>query len=126
MPRIVSYSLHAVELPFRGKFEHAASSRESSSSLFLELTLEDGTSGWGEALPRPYVTGESRDGACMLLADSILPHLVGMEFGSFDDLTHFLVRCDGIAPADWVSPEIPQSAAWCAVDLALLDAFSPT
>ncbi len=123
MPLIISYSLHAVELPFRGKFEHAASSRESSSSLFLELTLDDGTCGWGEALPRSYVTGESRDDACTLLAESILPHLIGMEFASFDHLISFLVRCDGVAPADWVPPGTPQSAAWCAVDLALLDAF---
>ena len=123
MQRITAYSLHAVELPFRGKFEHAASSRETSSSLFLELTLDDGTSGWGEALPRSYVTGESRDDACALLAESILPHLIGMEFSGFDDLTGFLTDCDGQAPADWVPPDTPQSAAWCAVDLALLDAF---
>jgi muconate cycloisomerase len=123
MPRIVAYSLHAVELPFRGKFEHAASSRESSASLFLELTLDDGTCGWGEALPRRYVTGESRDSACTLLAESILPHLSGMEFDSFNDLTSFLTQCDGQAPAGWVSPDTPQSAAWCVVDLALLDAF---
>ena len=123
MPRIVAYELHAVELPFRGKFEHAASSRESSSSLFLTLTLDNGTCGWGEALPRSYVTGESRDDACALLSKSILPHLLGMDFESFDEVTGFLTRCDGVAPADWVPSETPQSAAWCAVDLALLDAF---
>ena len=123
MPRIVAYSLHSVELPFRGKFEHAASSRETSSSLFLELRLDDGISGWGEALPRPYVTGETRDGACALLVESVLPRLVGWEVGSFEEVTAFLSRCDGRAPADWVVPETFQSAAWCAVDLALLDAF---
>jgi L-Ala-D/L-Glu epimerase len=123
MPRITAYSLHAVELPFRGKFEHAASSRSTSSSLFLEITLDDGTCGWGEALPRPYVTGETRDGACALLVTSVLPRLIGMEFGTFSDLIEFLTACDGQAPADWVSPETPQSAAWCAVDIALLDAF---
>ena len=32
MPRIIAYGLHAVELPFRGKFEHAATARETSSS----------------------------------------------------------------------------------------------
>jgi L-alanine-DL-glutamate epimerase-like enolase superfamily enzyme len=123
MPRISSYELHAVELPFRGKFEHAAHSRETSSSLFLEITLDDGTHGWGEALPRPYVTGETRDGACELLHQSILPKLLGHSFENFDELIGFLRGCDGIAPADWVSPDTPQSAAWCAVDLALLDAF---
>lgn len=123
MPKIIAFNLHAVELPFRGKFEHAAASRSTSSSLFLELTLDDGTCGWGEALPRVYVTGESCESACELLAESILPHLIGMEFDRFSALTNFLAECDGTAPADWVSPETPQSAAWCVVDLALLDAF---
>jgi L-Ala-D/L-Glu epimerase len=123
MPRISACRLHATDLPFRGKFEHAASSRESSSSLFLEITLDDGTTGWGEALPRPYVTGETRDGACALLRENILPHLLGREFSTFAEVTDFLTHCDGQAPADWVPPTTPQSAAWCAVDLALLDAF---
>jgi L-alanine-DL-glutamate epimerase-like enolase superfamily enzyme len=123
MPRIIALRLHAVDLPFRGKFEHAASSRESSSSLMLEVTLDDGASGWGEALPRPYVTGETRDGACELLREAVLPRLLGRDFSSFEDLTAFLADCDGCAPSEWVSPDLPQSAAWCAVDLALLDAF---
>lgn len=123
MPRVSSYEIHAVELPFRGKFEHAAHSRETSSSLFLRITLDDGTSGWGEALPRPYVTGESRDGACELLHEAILPNLLGKSFEDFEEILDFLIRCDGVAPADWVSSDVPQSAAWCAADLALLDAF---
>jgi muconate cycloisomerase len=123
MPRVAAYELHAVELPFRGKFEHAAHAREASSSLFLELILDDGTRGWGEALPRPYVTGETRDGACALLHQSILPRLLGQTFGCFEEVVDFLTRCDGVAPAEWVPPATPQSAAWCAVDLALLDAF---
>ena len=50
MPTVTRYSLHTVDLPFRGAFEHAASKRETSSSVFLELTLDDGSSGWGESL----------------------------------------------------------------------------
>jgi L-alanine-DL-glutamate epimerase-like enolase superfamily enzyme len=34
----------------------------------------------------------------------------------------FLEHCDGKAPPEWVDPETPQTAAWCSVDLALLDA----
>lgn len=121
--RITSYSLHAVELPFKGAFEHAAKARESSSSLFLELTLEDGSRGWGEALPRDYVTGETLLGTGKLLSETILPKLLGTSFDSFPEVVSFLTSCDGQAPADWLPPETPQSAAWCAVDLALLDAF---
>src|SRR4029453_15980873 len=34
----------------------------------------------------------------------------------------FLEKCDGKAPPEWARPEVPQTAAWCGVDLALLDA----
>lgn len=123
MSRIVAFAVHAIELPFRLKFEHAAASRGSSESLFVELRLEDGTVGWGESLPRPYVTGETRDGACEMLASSILPRLLGQSPESFEEIVGFLTTCDGRAPASWVNPFHPQSAAWCAVDLALLDAY---
>jgi muconate cycloisomerase len=123
MPRIIGYELHAIDLPFRLRFKHAAASRDRSESVFLELHLDDGTSGWGEALPRFYVTGETRDGACKLLSETILPRLMDVEFGDFEDAVSFLAKCDGRAPGDWVPKEVPQSAAWCAVDLALLDAF---
>lgn len=123
MPRIVSFAVHAIDLPFRVKFEHAAASRRSSESLFVELRLDDGTTGWGESLPRVYVTGESRDAACELLVGSILPRLLGRAFESFDEVFAFLTACDGRAPSEWVPRDQPQSAAWCAVDLALLDAF---
>src|SRR5688572_30324526 len=123
MPRIVAFAVHAVELPFRLKFEHAAASRGSSESLFVELTLEDGTVGWGESLPRPYVTGETRDGACEMLASAILPRLLGQSPKSFEEIVGFLTACDGRAPAEWVDPLRAQSAAWSAVDLALLDAY---
>lgn len=123
MARIVAFELHAVDLPFRGEFRHAAAARRRSGSLFLELRLDDGTSGWGESLPRPYVTGETRDGACRLLAERVLPRMLGRGFASFDDAIAFLEECDGRAPAGWVPPDVAQAAAWCAVDLALLDAF---
>lgn len=123
MPRITRCRLHSVELPFRGEFKHAAFARKTSSSLFLDLEIDGTCHGWGEALPRPYVTGETREGAFAMLTESILPRLAGMEFSSFEEVLTFLTRCNGIAPAEWVSAETPQSAAWCAVDLALLDGF---
>ena len=46
-----------------------------------------------------------------------------MAFASFQEVHDFLVRCDGKAPEAWVDGETPHTAAWCAVDLALLDTF---
>lgn len=123
MPRIASFELWSVDLPFRHAFKHAAAERRQSDSLFLQCTLDDGSSGFGESLPRQYVSGETRDGAFELLASQILPGLIGRSFESLAELVTFLTACDGKAPADGVEPTKPQTATWCAVDLALLDAF---
>ena len=52
-----------------------------------------------------------------------MPALVGQSFRSLPEAVSFLEKCDGKAPPEWVHPEVPQTSAWCSVDLALLDAF---
>jgi L-Ala-D/L-Glu epimerase / N-acetyl-D-glutamate racemase len=123
MPTVTELRLFAVDLPFKVAFRHAAAARTTSDSLFLRASLDDGAEGWGECLPRAYVSGESREQAFVLLRDTILPALLGQSFRSLPAAVSFLEKCDGKAPAEWVPPEVPQSAAWCSVDLALLDAF---
>ena len=123
MPAVAELRLLAVDLPFKVAFRHAAATRETSESVFLRLRLDNGVEGWGECLPRRYVSGEHRDDAFALLRDAILPALAGRSFASVAEVAEFLAKCDGKAPPDWVAPEIPQTSAWCAVDLALLDAF---
>ncbi len=120
---ITRFDLYAADLPFRRSFKHAAAERTSSYSLFLKCTLNNGVSGFGECLPRDYVTGESRNGAFAMLQEHILPRLVGRAFASLDEVKAFLVQCNGKAPSDWVPPDQPQTAAWSAVDLSLLDSF---
>ena len=123
MPTVTELQLFAVDLPFKVAFRHAAASRTTSESLFLRVGLDSGAQGWGESLPRAYVSGERREGAFALLRDSILPALLGRTFQSLSEVDSFLEKCDGQAPTEWVRPEVPQTAAWCSVDLALLDAF---
>jgi L-Ala-D/L-Glu epimerase len=123
MPTVTELQLFAVDLPFKVAFRHAAASRTTSESLFLRVGLDNGAQGWGESLPRAYVSGERREGAFALLRDSILPALLGRTFQSLSEVDSFLEKCDGQAPAEWVPPEVPQTSAWCSVDLALLDAF---
>lgn len=123
MPRVTRLELRCVDLPFRRPFRHAAAERACSGSLFLKCETDAGAPGFGESLPREYVTGETRDGAFDLLRQSILPNLAGMEFHSMAGVRRFLFACDGKAPSPWLSERVPQAAAWCAVDLALWDAF---
>src|SRR5215204_6554529 len=123
MPTLTQLDLFAVDLPFKVAFKHAAAARTTSDSLFLRARLDNGTEGWGESLPRAYVSGESREQAFALLRDTILPALAGRSFRSLAEAVSFLEKCDGKAPPEWVSPQTPQTSAWCSVDLALLDAF---
>jgi|SRR5215211_508340 len=123
MPTVTELQLFAVDLPFKTAFRHAAAARTTSESLFLRMALDSGVDGWGEALPRAYVSGESRQDAFALLRDQVLPALVGRRFQSLPEVVSFLEKCDGKAPPEWVPPDVPQTSAWCCVDLALLDAF---
>src|SRR5215218_5503355 len=123
MPTLTELDLFAVDLPFKVTVRHAAAARTTSDSLFLRARLDNAVEGWGEALPRAYVSGESREQAFALLRDTVLPALVGRSFGSPAEAVSFLEKCDGKAPPEWVRPETPQTSAWCSVDLALLDAF---
>ena len=123
MPKVTELRLFAVDLPFKTAFRHAAAARTSSESLYLRVRLDSGAEGWGESLPRVYVSGERRQEAFALLRDTILPALLGWTFQSLPEVISFLEKCDGKAPAEWVGPEVSQCSAWCSVDLALLDAF---
>jgi muconate cycloisomerase len=123
VPSIAEFDLLAVDLPFRKPFKHSAAERSTSNSVFVRCRLDDGKTGYGETLPREYVTGESRDGAFEMLRDEILPKLVGRRFDDHGELVSFLEDCNGRPPGDWVSPDRPATAAWAAVDLCLLDAF---
>ena len=124
MPRIQSVELYELDLPFRQPFRHAAAERVVSNSLFARFVTDTGHRGHGETLPRAYVTGEERGKTFDLLAERILPRLLEREFATFRELHEFLIRCDGKAPPEWVEPAVPQTAAWCLVDLGLLDSFA--
>jgi len=45
-------------IPMRS-FEHAAAGRSLAEAVVLRLEYDDGSAGWGETLPRQYVTGET-------------------------------------------------------------------
>jgi L-Ala-D/L-Glu epimerase len=122
MARIKAFEVFAVDIPFRRPFEHAANRRSTSSSILVKCLTDSNEAGFGECLPREYVTGETRDHAFAVLAHELLPNLVGKSFVDLHEVIAFLHQCDGKAPDGWISPDIPHISSWSAVDLALLDA----
>ena len=56
--RIVSAHLYALRIPFKIPFSHKLMTRSYSDSIIVKLTADNGESGFGEGMPRPYVTGK--------------------------------------------------------------------
>jgi muconate cycloisomerase len=54
----VQLDIYRTAIPMRG-FEHAAAGRDMAEAILVRLIYDDGFVGWGEALPRHYVTGET-------------------------------------------------------------------
>ncbi|MBN1942059.1 MAG: hypothetical protein JW849_02080 [Phycisphaerae bacterium] len=77
-PRPVQLDLYRTEIPMRG-FDHAAASRSTSEAILAKLTYDDGFVGWGETLPRDYVTGETLETVPEDIERTIWPACVEKE-----------------------------------------------
>jgi muconate cycloisomerase len=114
---VAAVEVLTAELPFRFSFGHALAERRSSTNVFVKLTLSDGTTGFGEGIPRPYVTGETVEVAVSALCERHVPALVGCTLDDPEMVPGLLAELATSAPR----PGLP-GAAWCALELALLDA----
>ena len=59
--RLASLTFFHVLVPLRRRVTHASHSRTRNETLFVRAETTAGRVGWGEGLPREYVTGESID-----------------------------------------------------------------
>jgi L-Ala-D/L-Glu epimerase len=120
-------SLTAFELPIQLKtaIRHASHARRHNDTLIVRCELTDGSIGWGEGLPRTYVTGES--------IDSVWRHLQGTDFEQLADpdpaspadavaLLTNLRLADVTADQDVTPRECFGNSVRCALELAVLDA----
>jgi len=117
--RLVELEVYVVRLGLRGGFRHAAAERTHSESVVAAALLADGTVGYGEGVPRPYVTGETPPSAVGAIRDVLAPTLTRVEPKSFAEL---LDRVDNL-PFTGPGGRLIH-AARCCVELALLDAYS--
>lgn len=104
----------ALDIPFTQTFRHAAAERACTQSVWVEIEDGAGHRGYGEACPREYVTGESQSSA-----------LANIEAGApvwcanIHDLAALRAWVDEHRESIDLNP-----AAWCAVELGLLDLFA--
>lgn len=123
--KIISIKPFAIKLPFRFSFGHSLASRNSSLNVVVKVDLEDETTGrrvvgWGESVPRDYVTGETTEGALKTIREEYIPKLTGLSFSSPLDALVQLRQLFGM----FLLTEKPKGASWCAVELAILDAVA--
>ncbi|QDT17751.1 enolase C-terminal domain-like protein [Alienimonas californiensis] len=61
VPRLARLTFYHVRVPLRRTVSHASHTRTENDALFVQAETDDGRVGWGEGLPREYVTGETID-----------------------------------------------------------------
>ena len=121
--RLAAVEILPLRIPFARSFEHATMSRAASDAVIVRVTSHDGIRGYGEALPRPYVTGEDVATMVATLRSRVVPEVLAREFESG---VAVLEQVRALAAA-WSPPQgqghsvIAWNATMCAMELALLD-----
>jgi L-Ala-D/L-Glu epimerase len=117
------FHVYHVRIPLKQKVTHASFSRVDTDTLLVRCQLTDGTTGWGEGLPRTYVTGESIDDAWQLATDSSLCRSLSAIDGSIEDVVGQLAEFQ-LPTSISGERECFGNSVRCAFELAILDAFS--
>lgn len=107
--------VYRTAIPMRG-FEHAAASRNVAESIVTRLEFADGLVGYGQTLPRPYVTGETIDSVIADISKTIWGACKRIEFGSWNDPSFW----DAMKSIPSVASDRCINAAACAVDIACM------
>ena len=71
--KVAELTAYHVRIPLRKPIRHASHTRDSTDNVLIRCVLDDKTEGFGEGVPREYVTGETIDFAVDLLRRSDLP-----------------------------------------------------
>jgi len=102
-----------VAIPLRLTFRHAKAERKDGDSVLVRVTDAQGRTGWGECAPRTYVTGESAISVRATL-ERLLPGFLANHYASLEGLQEALTAASRTLPRN-------EHAAFCALELALLD-----
>jgi muconate cycloisomerase len=119
--RVVELEARQVRVPLVRAVRHASHARSASDNLVVRCVLSDKSVGWGEGVPREYVTGETIDSALGLLARSDLPRQL-TPCHTFAQAVELAERLT-LAPVPGDDRGCGGNAARCAAELAILDAF---
>lgn len=120
--RISILEAKAITLPFKLSFGHALASRNNSVNIIVKANVVDQYgnihTGYGESVPRDYVTGETVVGALKTIEEEYIPSLKDCEFVAPLDALKTLRQ----KFYEFGLESKPHGASWCALELAVIDA----
>lgn len=118
--KVKELTAYVVRIPLRNPMKHASHERSETDNLILRCVLDDGTEGFGEGVPREYVTGETVDVALDLLRRADLAR----QLEACADFPAALALAERVRPAPVPGDDRGRqgNSARCALELALLDA----
>ena len=120
--RLTAFQVH---IALRKPVRHASHERFSNDTIILRCVMDDGSVGWGEGLPRSYVTGESIDSVWRHLQESSFSELRETTLSGALEAALSIDRfslAEVCAESGIVVRECFGNAVRCAIELAILDA----
>ena len=108
--RITNLKIRKLEIPFDVSFKHAAAERSDTESILVAADSDRGHTGYGEGCPRSYVTDETIDSAI----DFFQKYRSSIQdIQNIEDLRSWTETHKESIDTN--------PAAWCAIELAVLD-----
>jgi L-alanine-DL-glutamate epimerase-like enolase superfamily enzyme len=118
--RLIGGTVYALAIPFVEAFAHSAAGRAGCDSVVVRVVDDAGTEGFGEGVPRPYVTGETVDGVLAHLRGTLWPAIAGRALPALGGEAD-LYALDAVVPARAVSGWVADGASRAALELAIVD-----
>ena len=126
--RINDLTAWHVRIPLKRTVRHASHTRRETDTIVIRCRLDDGSEGWGEGLPREYVTGETIETALAQLEATDFTAQLGDRFAGLKEVIAACRRLEladppaglGIVAED--RRDCFGHSARCALELSVLDA----
>ncbi len=109
-----------MRLGFQSPIKHSLATHQGSDNLVLRVTTDAAVTGFGEGVPRTFVTGEVFEDSLTFLRLVLAPAILARDFPSPQALLEDLRRLFQQTQAQ------RHPAAFCALEMALLDAAGRT
>lgn len=122
--RIINAILYSLKIPFVESFSHATKTRTFSDSIVVRLMDENGVIGYGEGVPRPYVTGETVANCLSYMQNHLWPAVKRVDYPKLSPTSDPIQSLSGIEQLfvdKMTEGVIAWNAARTAFELALID-----